>query len=390
MGGNQTFNNFPWKMSLPWKSKKDDPKTAFARKVKVLRYPRPLKLLGMPSAGTRQADLPPGNAAERQNGQMGTFRGSMIEGDSGRCQHHSSEYAELPAVTPGCPTCPQRLQRQQQTNANCGTAGAGPPDHVHGCVHRRLQEGGSPCMHTSALSSAENRQQEVYPPANAYENIGASTGPNAEQSLPAPGRYIIQGQKLDDCPCPTAGKTKHNLFCPRRRVECPDQRCVEKVRLQELLNHIKEKHPQTQYLGDSSVDNFSKQFWNIKTSENFAHFNITWVLALFQYDSNIFVTMFQKHHGQWMYWVYVLGSQDTAERYHYEIRLSSPDSSMTFDGKVHSIDEKKGSIRDAKDCLVLTDDVIRRYMSHDGITAERLKDGYDTRICIEYRITKMS
>lgn len=238
--------------------------------------------------------------------------------------------------------------------------------------------------HLPSYKSLRVVKQEV----DHDERDSARGSGQAGQALPT--STVVQEAKLKRCSCPTAGKTRHRPDCSRRKVECPDQRCLEKVRMQELLSHIKEKHPRTQWVGEVQPDAPCRQYWNIRSGENFSSFSATWVLTLWLLDGRVFATVFQKHHGHWYDWVYLLGDREAASRYRYEIRLTDGQSTLGYEGVVHGVDEKKGAVRDGKDCMVLTDDVIKRFMTADGVTHQRKAQGYDYRIPVEYKISKVA
>ncbi len=191
------------------------------------------------------------------------------------------------------------------------------------------------------------------------------------------------------CSCKIGPTNEHKSNCSRRTVQCPDQRCPDTVFANELLSHIHIEHPHAQWLGELEPDRYYKQCWNIKSADNFKSDSITWVLTLWCFDSNVFVTMFQKYQGRWYDWIYVLGDEETAAKYSYKIRLMGSDTCLRYTGKVHSINKNKVDIREAQDCLVMTDEKVLELMTNDGVSTLRRSQGYDFRLPVNYCISKL-
>ncbi len=221
------------------------------------------------------------------------------------------------------------------------------------------------------------------------QNTGVSSE-NVPSCLPLGSRDT--SLQKSGCPCSDSSVSKryHASSCSRRKVRCPDQRCPEKVRAHELLSHIHIAHPHAQWLGELEPNRYYKQCWNIRSRENFESDTITWVLTLWCFDSNVFVTMFQKYQGHWYDWIYVLGDEETAAKYKCKIKLKAADGrNAHYEGKVHSINKKKKDIRDSADCLIMTDENVLGLMTTDGVSTLRRSQGYDFRLPVNYCIFKV-
>jgi len=106
--------------------------------------------------------------------------------------------------------------------------------------------------------------------------------------------------------------------------------------------------------------------------------------------------VFSRDHGQWFSWVYIVGNEVDAGSYIYEIKIAdcSPEpgrqSVQIYHGMVHPIDERGVDIIASQKCMVISDDTVKRFMSSEGLPRERILEGYDYRLPIEYRVCRKS
>ena len=172
-----------------------------------------------------------------------------------------------------------------------------------------------------------------------------------------------------------------------REVECPDSKCAMKVRVQDLLQHIRKQHPFALWLGEIKDGYVARQFWYINKKRNFEEPQNTWVLTLMSYHDHYFMTIFVKDQEQWFSWMSIISDAKEAEKYEYEIRVAETDgSSNVYRGKIHAIDENQRDIRLSGNCLVLTNNDVLRCITNEGIPEDRLQQGYDYRLQMEYML----
>ncbi len=184
---------------------------------------------------------------------------------------------------------------------------------------------------------------------------------------------------------------EHENECEFRQVECPDLKCSEKVCLKDLLDHIKAEHPFALWLGEVTEDYISRQYWNIKSDTNFKNITNTWVLTIWEFDGKYFISVFTRVEMKWYSWVYIVSHMLDARLYEYDIRIRNPDrnSANSYKGIVHPIDESSEAIRKSHNCFVITDDTVKHYMTKKGLPEERIQEGYDYRLPIEYKISRI-
>ncbi len=184
---------------------------------------------------------------------------------------------------------------------------------------------------------------------------------------------------------------EHENECKFRPVPCPDLKCWEKVAFCKLLEHIKDNHPFALWLGEIAENYVSRQYWNIKSYENFSDKRNTWVLTILEFDGHSFISVFTRVNSKWYSWVYIVSHMMDARMYEYDVRIANPDrkSANAYQGLVHPIDEISKDIIRSHNCFVTTDETVKNYMTKEGLLEERIKEGYDYRLPIEYKITKI-
>ncbi len=184
---------------------------------------------------------------------------------------------------------------------------------------------------------------------------------------------------------------EHENECQFRPVPCPDLKCWEKVAFCKLLDHIREKHPYALWIGEIPENYVSREYWNIKTSTNFSETRNTWVLTIMKSDDQHFISVFTRVHAKWYSWVYIVSHMMDARMYEYTVRIVNPErmSANSYQGLVHPVDETSNDIINSHNCFVTTDETVKHYMTKDSMPEERIKEGYDYRLPIEYKITKI-
>ncbi|CAM6055149.1 unnamed protein product [Sphagnum tenellum] len=286
-------------------------------------------------------------------------------------------------------------QQQRRDNAGSGSTISKSVEHRYTSSRKQQQ--------TARIDFSPTRS-DVFEPCRTCREVKAGSHEVIQsylsQTLP---RLADQQQPRRDwcnvvdpnCTCACArsreGRTLHSSNCPCRPVECPDQSCASVVPFRELLPHIQKRHPLTQWLGEIRPHHFSKQYWNIRSGDNFSAASNSWVLTVWRYSGQTFVTMFEKREEKWYAWLYLIGGRELARSFEYQIRLRRKDDAsrgMVYRGVAHAIDETKSDIRGRKDCLVLSDKAVGVFMTRKGLSGERRKQGYDYRLPLEFKIVE--
>ena len=185
----------------------------------------------------------------------------------------------------------------------------------------------------------------------------------------------------------------HEAICPYRTVQCPDLKCNSLISLNSLLEHIKLEHKFALWLGKLDENSVARQYWNIKSDKNFqSDASNTWVLTIWSFEGNSYVAVFMRASGLWYSWVYILSHFREAAKYVYEIRITNPErkSSNYYVSVTHPIDDKAKDVMESHNCFVMTDETVKQYMTKSGLSEERIKEGYDYTLPIEYKIRKMT
>jgi hypothetical protein len=177
---------------------------------------------------------------------------------------------------------------------------------------------------------------------------------------------------------------------PSFAVQCPDLWCKDELSYETVIPHIRKHHPFALWLGHVGEDYASRHTWYIKSHSNFNAMANTWVLTLLEFDGQTFVTTFCRDDRLWYTWMSLVGCPESAQRYVYEARLEDHEGRPTHlrhKGYVHSIETPKE--RQRADCLVMTDAEIKLCMTNRDMPDKRLRQGYDFRLPIEYKIRKV-
>ncbi len=192
--------------------------------------------------------------------------------------------------------------------------------------------------------------------------------------------------------CPNGNNAHVGDF---RSVPCPDLKCQEYVPINDLLNHIGQRHPFTLWLGCLEDGYVAKQYWNINSEKNLvkAKYN-TWVLAVWQYDGQSFIAVLTRTNRVWYSWVSIVGHILTAQKYDYKVAVGNNKNpkrtgKCTYTGMVRPIDQLGHQIIQSHNCFVATDLVIQQYLITDGLSSEKRLEGYDYRLPIEYSVTRL-
>ena len=179
----------------------------------------------------------------------------------------------------------------------------------------------------------------------------------------------------------------HENECRYRKILCPDGLCKSKVVLRDLVDHIRQVHPDADWeteSGDTALRN-----WFISKDLHFGPSSNNWVLNLWEHDNMVFIARFRKARGLWYSWVYVLGGIRDALGYRCIINTASAevDSRLTYEGPVHCIDESEVDICSSGDCLVMCDNMIDLYMEKVK-RVDVYTEGYDGRLPIDYMLRR--
>jgi len=170
-------------------------------------------------------------------------------------------------------------------------------------------------------------------------------------------------------------------------VHCPDQRCGRSLPLTEVIQHVEAAHEDARWLGLHDFSSASSgQIWNIRES-NFSAERVTWVLNIWQFDGQVFCSNFQRLNGQWYDWIYALADDEVASKYIYEIALANGE--VLRRGPTMPLTRMASTICLDGDCVCLSDDQVRQWMTEEGLSEDRRREGYHFRLPLKYKISKL-
>ena len=134
-----------------------------------------------------------------------------------------------------------------------------------------------------------------------------------------------------------------------KKIACQHRMCEEKVRMREMVQHLKGVHGSLENVADSSGKIFPGYYSDIIN-------NAYWAPQICSYDNQTFFLHADVQCEIWCFWVSILGNEDEAKK--YEVELSIPKKEgcnfcMGFRAKVISSDKNVTAVKDRHSVLSL-------------------------------------
>ena len=163
----------------------------------------------------------------------------------------------------------------------------------------------------------------------------------------------------------------HEQECVHRQVKCPKISCIEIVKFNDLIRHMKE----TEQCFEYPRPLFTNQLLcnNICINEQKVFRGIFTIQPLkFDYDGEVFLSVGQATKGTLYHWIHFLGSKNESKNYSYTLEYYSNNkkySNVVYTGQVVSIDEPSQSLIGTSDkCFGINYKVFKLQFLDDNYT----------------------
>jgi hypothetical protein len=110
--------------------------------------------------------------------------------------------------------------------------------------------------------------------------------------------------------------SNHRKVCQQRKVRCTHPHCHNEVKVQDLIEHLSSVHKE-------NLDPFKNYLQSgYKISPNNFRKSASWMHRLIEVGDEKFLACFVRSHetSMWYYWVYVMGTEEDAEKFEFKIR----------------------------------------------------------------------
>jgi len=178
--------------------------------------------------------------------------------------------------------------------------------------------------------------------------------------------------KLSDQGCSYKDAIKpleaHEEDCEFRLVHCPDQRCQALISMRKVLEHIqKEHHDCVKWTATGAAANIP--FSPVVHSTDLYKY-ATWVPIHCNFDGqSFFIEMSRDDGGQWLFWVYMLGTPKKCKEYKFSLKLAFEDkmgkSELTYKGPCMPLDYSKQTVAQLANGLILNDAQVKRFLKKE-------------------------
>ena len=171
-------------------------------------------------------------------------------------------------------------------------------------------------------------------------------------------------------------KGPHNIFlheeeCEFRMVPCPIRReCKQKYSFQKIFEHLLTRH---EHINDEFSLNVCHEsvFYGsfFITSQFFGCLVVGYIYTkAFICDQNFIVQMkFCEKNNIVLIWVRLMESKFQAKYINYKIEVQGPNSKVSFEGSVRSIDENIHDIDNSQDGLIMPFANIKKFLQEDRL-----------------------
>ncbi len=182
----------------------------------------------------------------------------------------------------------------------------------------------------------------------------------------------------------------HLTKCEFRTVPCPHRNCVDRIRLDLLLDHMGENHATS--TGSFAFDVSQKFHYSGRNLRD--RWSERWWVGQWTCNEHVFIVMLLKKKGTWYLWAHAFGSKSDARDYRYEVDetslfgqvisylfsrlkvcLSAEDKvSVTAKLGVHTIDTTEGKILsgDHTNVLVIDHSMAQKMLIQNGGDVEKI------------------
>jgi hypothetical protein len=182
--------------------------------------------------------------------------------------------------------------------------------------------------------------------------------------IPNPCKYSESGCKTELVP---SLLRNHENNCETKLLHCPRLFCTTKILPKYLDQHlivaanckvIKMSNHATSSLYVSD-DIFTKKKLQ------------SWVPGLIhQFGQTFFTEVLRTEYGNWIFWIYFLGSENEAKNYNYKITICNSDETVQsiYSGQVISMRRHLEAILKRPNGLILSDEMVKKYLENSHLT----------------------
>jgi len=170
----------------------------------------------------------------------------------------------------------------------------------------------------------------------------------------------------------------HEKDCQYQSFDCVDTRCIEKVSMMRLLEHVQKKHHGTfRWANKGCVEiKISQQKQEVTYCVPNSGVDVKtcfWAPQHYKFqDRHFFHQFWRNEKGQWFTWVYMIGSVTECEGYTYTLTIFSDNTThkLKYSGSCVPVNKSKEKVAEDGDCLIFLDQTAKRFLVNDLITVD--------------------